>query len=48
MRLFRNAIVVLVATVLGAGGCQHKKTTKISIEGPEKKHELKIETTEKN
>lgn len=29
------------------GGCEEKKTHKITMEGPEKKTELKWETTEK-
>lgn len=33
---------------LGATGCQEKKETKkVTVEGPEKKHEIKVETTEK-
>lgn len=29
------------------GGCAEKKTRSVTIEGPEKKTELKIESTEK-
>jgi len=43
--------VVLIALAMGLAcvGChsENKKTRKLSIEGPEKKTEVKIETTEK-
>ena len=36
---------IVLAVAISCLGCQHKKTR---IEGPEKKTEVKIETTEKS
>ena len=37
-----------IALVVGLlGGCEQKKTRKVTFEGPEKKTEIKLETTEK-
>jgi hypothetical protein len=52
MKLFPrlSLVAVFCLGLLGAApGCQQEKKTehKITIEGPEKKHELKVETTEK-
>ena len=50
MKRFRCVILILgVWLILPSTGChEHKKTTKITAEGPNKKHEIKIETTEKD
>jgi len=42
-------IVLLCFCIFLSGGCQEKKTErKVTIEGPEKKHTIKMETTEKH
>jgi hypothetical protein len=44
---FANIVFSCLCLFLSAG-CQEKKTErKVTIEGPEKKHTLKMETTEK-
>ena len=38
---------LLLCAALIAGCPEHKKTTKVTVEGPEKKTEVKIEKTDK-
>lgn len=38
---------LVLAGLMLVSGCAEKKTRKITIEGPEKKTELKLESTEK-
>lgn len=47
IRVARVLSLALMAVIVTAVGCQEKKTSKVTIEGPEKKTELKIERTEK-
>lgn len=51
MRFVRNAFnLTLAAMLITAAGCssgERKSTRKISVEGPHKKTELKMETTRK-
>ncbi len=49
--MIRNKIVLALvgALALGAVGCEEKhETRKIVFEGPQEKHEVKIEKTEKH
>jgi len=42
-------IVFSCLCIFLSGGCEEKKTErKVTIEGPEKKHTIKMETTEKH
>ena len=48
--MLRRSLVCALSAVMMAcvlGGCEEKKTRKITIEGPEKKTEIKMETKEK-
>ena len=48
MKSLRMVIVsVCVAAMLGLTSCAEKKTRKVTVEGPEKKTEIKVETTTK-
>ena len=51
MSMFKKTLICLTATILALGsvaGCsENKKTTKVKVEGPERKAELKIEKKEK-
>ena len=44
------AILMACAVALSSAGCQNQKKTtrKVTFEGPEKKTEIKLETTEKD
>lgn len=46
----KTSILVLAAalTVGAPLGCAQKKSRSVTLEGPEKKYELKIEKTDKN
>jgi hypothetical protein len=50
MIVSKKTILALVgALVFGTAGCQEKhETRKVIIEGPQEKHEIKIEKTEKH
>lgn len=41
-------LVTLFAMVFSLGACSEKKTRSVTFEGPKKKTEIKVETTEKN
>ncbi|MEK6643644.1 MAG: hypothetical protein AABZ08_07015 [Planctomycetota bacterium] len=48
--MLRRSLICLLSvgiTVGALSGCEEKKTRKITIEGPDKKTEIKMETKEK-
>lgn len=43
----RTGIVLAAAALVALAGCENKTTRKVTVETPNKKTEVKVETTEK-